>query len=315
MEKEPNTSPNVDETIDKFLDEKEGGEQPGESSPSPEQPEGQPEDGSGPEKTPSTADAGKEKDRGFADHPAWKEREAKLKEAQAKLDEAERQNSQLSRLLDDPSIYRKYLQAQGVTDEASIRRALAERGLKEEAPASQGSIAEVICKKLGWDISRLDAKQREYIEDQISLAKAVAEETMGKSFDERFKKVEGFISNADRRERESAEWRTVQSRAKEEFPELDFNKDLEPAMNKYLDEFDKRSPNVYISPTELYEKATRELLKEKRISAGRQEERDGLKKNARPLRPVSPPTKPEGMTKGKNAKETADAFLDAAGIK
>lgn len=322
---DPNIEPkqSVDDTINKFFDSdaNAGSEQPQDAQPETVEQDVQPEAGGEPAKeTPTDEQPGK--DKGFAQHPAWAEREAKLKEANAKIKDLERSSSVYAKLLDDPSVYKKYLEAQGF-DKETIERSMREKGFTEakpqatpQAPQAQ-DIAESICKKLNWDVSRLNTEQRAYINDQISLIQAVSEEYFGKAINDRLKPMEDYLGQVTVHNKLSSEYDKAKTEAKNEFPDLDWEKDIEPAMKKYLDELDEKDPKktISIDPVTLYEKATRQLLKEKKTSEARQEVRNDLKKNARGLTP-RPSTRPQSNSfKGKSAKETADNFLDSIGVK
>lgn len=311
----------VSDTVDDFFSNRdaEGVEQPQDTAqPENEQVATPTEDGSDPVKTPSTEDT--TKDKGFASHPAWQAREQKLKETEARAKQLEQDSQRYAKLLDDPAIYRKFLESQGFRPE-QIEQAMAEKGFQVEtksqsnSPAAQ-DIAEATCKKLGWDITRLNNEQRAYINDQISLIKAVAEDMFGEKLNERLRPMEGFLQQQQTAQKVAKGYEDAKREAKTEFPDLDWDKDIEPAMAKYLDDLDKRDPKgtIQIDAMTLYEKATRQLLKEKKISEGRQEVRNDLKRNARPLVPRASITGDKN-SKGKSVRETADTFLDSLGMK
>ena len=331
MDNEPKKT--VDQTADEFFNKLDGatdGEQQPESSPATEQSVETSEDGSDPAKTPSTesADSYKGADKGFASHPAWIERENKLKEAQAKLEQS---SGELARLLDDPRIYKKYLESKGYQP-AQVAHEMARRGFKVEDAAEQRgldketkrSIAEAACEKLGWNINALTPEQRAYINDHVALTEQVIEAKLGETLDKRLAPIEGFLRDTQNAERDRVEFEEVKKAAMAEFPE-EFKKDpqywskvIEPAMNAYLDELDKKDPQrrQRIDWQTLYERSTRQILKEKRTAEESQEARDGAKKNARPLVPgASIPTTKKSELKGKTVGETADKFLDSIGFK
>ena len=312
----------VNDTMDAFFESKDGGEvQPQETAqPETEQVVTQEEDGSGPVTTPSTPEAAK--DKGFASHPKWIERENKLKEAEARAKQLEQDSSRYAKLLDDPATYKRFLESQGFRPE-QIAQAMAEKGMTVEAkaptntPAAQ-DIAEATCKKLGWDITRLNSEQRAYINDQISLIKAVAEDMFGPQINERLRPIEGFLEEQRIAFKTQSEFQEAQKLAKEEFPHLDWDKDIIPLMDNHIKELDKKDPQTLIrfnNPSiEIYKEATRSLFRELRVSEGRQEVRNNLKKNARPLVSHAPVLNGE-RTKGKSVRETADSFLDSVGMK
>ena len=329
---EPKETPSVKDTINNFFDNleaKEGEEQPPVSSPENEQPEETPESESDSPKTPSPEDPGSFRgvDKGFANHPVWKEREQKLKDAEAKIKELEGSSSVYARLLDDPHVYKKFLEAQGFSKE-EIESSMADKGFESEPEvvrerdktdeaALSDKIAEEICKEAGWDIRSLDKEKKEYINDQIKLTKAVIDRFMSEKIDSRMKPMEGYLREVEIGKKVSSDYDKAKTEAKKEFPELDWEKDIEPAMTRYLDDLDKRDPkgNIRIDAVTLYEKATRQLLKEKRIKQERQEVRDGLKANAKPLLPRSPVPSNGNSQKGKTVRETAENFLTSIGFK
>ena len=331
---EPKETPSVKDTINNFFDNleaKEGEEQPPVSSPENEQPEETPESESDSPKTlnPENPDSLKGVDKGFANHPVWKEREQKLKDAEAKIKELEGSSSVYARLLDDPHVYKKFLEAQGFSKE-EIESSMADKGFETEPEVTRKAIvdnatesvpsdqiAEEICKKLGWDISSLKQEQKDYINDQIKLTQAVIDRFIGEKIDSRMKPMEGYLREVEIGKKVSSDYDKAKTEAKKEFPELDWEKDIEPAMTRYLDDLDKRDPkgNIRIDAVTLYEKATRQLLKEKRIKQERQEVRDGLKANAKPLLPRSPVPSNGNSQKGKTVRETAENFLTSIGFK
>lgn len=230
-------------------------------------------------------------DKGFASHPAWIERERLYKEAQGKLKEAEQAQQLLNSLLDDPRNYEKYLRSQGFSEQ-DIRVAMASRGFQTESKASMDTqtkrnIAEIACEKLGWNINALTPEQRAYINDHVALTEQVIDQKLADALDKRLKPLEE--NERERQFSRSLEtgFEEAKRLAADEFPQYDWEKEILPAMNAYLEELDKRDPQkrIQITPQDLYEKATRNILKEKQFRDSRQAERNEAKKNARPLAP------------------------------
>ena len=324
-EKEVNTPESLDDTVDKFMDGEQAPPETPEKEASPEksEPEDKPDDGTDPEKTEDPVDDsdGEQDKTQSVPYSRFQEQVKKRQELEAKWAEAEKSSKLFSGLLDDPSIYRKYLERQGFSKD-EISRAMSERGFEEaeqkpsDKPTAQ-NIAEEVCKDLGWDINRLNADQKAYLNDQIALIDKMFSRLVGPILDQRLKPFEGFVANARTQEKVNKDASEAKRQAKEEFPDLDWEKDIEPAMHRYLDELDKRDPKgkVQIDAITLYERATRQILKEKRVQKDRQEDRDKLKDNARPLKPGAPIPVGDKKLKGKTVGETADAFLDAAGYK
>lgn len=332
MSTEPKT---VDGTIDEFLAKRNesNASETTDTATEPAQAETTETDDTGasgnvPAKTsnaPESAEDFTNMPKGFANHPAWMKREAKLKEAEEKLKRFEADNSSYSKLLDDPAVYKKYLMAKGYSEEA-IKTHFREKGIQDEAPKAgnlpaKGELDEAICAKLGWDINRLNADQRVYLKDQVRLTEALLEEKMGafeRKLDERIKPYEDMRLANEQSKKLNSDFRQVAQMAQEEFSAeyakdpAYFKKVIEPAMDKILDDYDaKHLP--YPDAVSLYEKATRQLLRENLSARGRQEVRDEKKLNARPLVPGSNPTNGAGIPKGQSVSETIDKFMAARG--
>lgn len=329
---EPKETQSVGKTADDFLDKhfnaEPGEEQPEGNAPLQNEQETPEQEGESDSlKTPSTERVTEETDdgeapKGFAEHPKWQKIIQQKQEALKELEERRKTEELYSKLLDDPQTYRKFLELQGYSREF-IERKLAESGF-EQAPKPESntptkrSIAEDVCAELGWDINRLDDKQKAYLNDQAAFIQKLTEKMLGKTLETRLKPMEGYLQEVETNKKIASDYDNAKRAAKAEFPELDWEKDIEPAMARYLDDLDKKDPKgaIRIDAETLYEKATRQLLKEKKVSEERQEVRNELKKNSRPLVPgASKPTSKGSPLKGKNPKETADLYLNSIGFK
>ena len=293
------------------------GEQQEESSPQTEQSEPKPEGGSDPLKTQSTA---KETDEGFNSHPKWIEREGKLKEARTNLEARDKELERYSKLLDDPDVYAKWLKNQGYSD-AHIKEMLREKGFEspksEEKPGQAQAIAERACAKLGWDITRLNQDQKAYIQDSVNLTMAIIQESVGPMLDQRLGPMEQVSSEWAQQKQFSSDEMEVQKLAKQEFPDADWESVIKPAISKFLAELDEKDPKrtIKLSYIDIYNGATRPLLRELNESKGRQDVRDANKKNLRPLGTGTATKTGEPVQKGKSAREEAESFLEARGIR
>lgn len=293
------------------------GEQPEESSPQTEQPEIQQEGESDSLKTPSTVE---EKDLGFATHPKWIERENKLKEARELLKAKEAEADRYSKLLDDPEVYAKWLKQQGYSD-AHIQQALADKGYKAPEKVSEAgnqaqAIAERACAKLGWDINRLNPEQKAYINDSVSLTMAIIQEAVGPMIEQRVKPYEEVSNEWHNQKQFNREESEVMKLASEEFPGVEFDT-IKLAIKKFCDDLDVKDPQrtIKYSYEDLYYRATRNLLRELNESKGRQEVRNTNKQNLRSLGTGVSTKVSEPQGKGRNAREEAEAFLEAKGIR
>lgn len=296
-------------------------EQPQESTPETAQPEAQPEGGSDPLKTQSKAET--PEDKGFATHPKWIEREQKLKEARELLKAKETEAERYSKLLDDTEVYAKWLKQQGYSD-AHVKQALADKGFeipqtpndREKVNQAQ-AIAEQACADLGWDINRLNAEQKAYINDSVNLTMKVIEKTIGPMLDKRFGPLEQMSNEMSQQKQFNQDEVEVQKLAKDEFPDAEWESVIKPAISNYLKDLDEKDPKRTIKLTyeDIYYRATRPLLKELNESKGRQEVRNTNKQNLRPLGNAPASKTGEPAQKGRNAREVAESFLDAQGVR
>lgn len=294
-EQEPKDT--FDEKYDAIMNPSSVVEQPGEQLTPTEQPVAVKEAVSDTVKTPSTEQQ-PETDKGFASHPAWQAREAKLKEAREALQAKEQEAQRYAKLLDD---LQKRQQAPVADKQAQAL-----------------SIAEQVCALKKWDINRLDANQRAVVEDQIELALGVYE------IQSKQQKVE-----LDQRlaplEQAQQRWEQEQAMAKAESKWATLSKEdglddkiVQEAINKYCLEMDKTDPQRQLKLTDedLYYRATRPLLREKEQSQVRQEARNTVKANARPLgkTPGTAIKAGPSVTK-KSEDEYLDTLLDKHGVR
>ena len=314
----------LQESAEKLYDEltAKPGEQPQESTPATEQEAPQTVDGSDPAKTPSTPEtSGNKVDKGFADHPAWIERENKYKEAKELLKAKEAEAERYSKLLDDPEVYAKWLKQQGYS-EAHVAQALREKGYqapqKETEKNNQAqAIAQRACAKLGWDITRLNDEQKAYINDSVNLTMAVIEESVRPMLDQRFGPIEEMSQEMQAHKQFNADEIAVKKLASEEFKDVDWEAVIKPAITKYLADLDEKDPKrtIKLSYEDIYYRATRPLLRELNETKGRQEVRNVNKSNARPLGTGVSSKTAEPFGKGRSAREEAEAFLESRNVR
>lgn len=247
----------------------------------------------------------------------------KHKEASELLKAKEAEAQRYSKLLDDPDVYAKWLEQQGYSKQ-HIQQALRDKGFepKPEKVASQETnqavaIAERACKKLGWDINRLNDEQKAYINDSVSLTMAIIEESVRPMIDERVGSIESVSQEWIQQKQFNQEELQVKSLAKEEFPDADFEKVIKPAISKYLAELDEKDPKRTIKLTyeDIYYRATRPLLREINESKGRQEVRNVNKQNLRPIGAGPSSKTGEPSSKGRSAREEAEAFLEQRSVR
>jgi len=319
MEQEPKSNP--EELIEQTLDKLQAGEQPQESSPVTEQVEPQQVDEGDSAKTQSTVEP--TEDKGFASHPKWLEREEKLKEARELLKQRDIEREQYSKLLDDPQVYAKWLKQQGYSD-VQVAEAMRGKGYETnsrenvaEKPNQAQAIAERACNKLGWDINRLSAEQKAYINDSVSLTMAIIQEAVGPMIQQGVAPYEKMYNDFSQEKQFNSEDAQVRKLAGEEFKGVDFDDVIKPAIQKFCDEMDAKDPQrtIKLSYEDIYYRATRPLLRELEASKGRQEVRNTNKANARPLGTGPTSKSGEPAPKGGSHRDQLEAMLDAKGIR
>lgn len=297
----------IDSMVDKAFEA-----QPQESSPESVPTDVKPEAVTDTDKTESTAETSEFDGlpKGFANHPAWQKREQKLKEAAERAKQLESQLGSYTGLLGDPAIYKRHLEMQGYS-ENKIRELMHDKGFQVNDPKQNQDMVELMCQKLGWDSGSLNAEQKSYLKDQISLIQAVSEHIAG----EKVKKYEDRFNEMDTRTQIQRDYEEAKKVAKEEFPELDWDKEIEPAMQKYINDLEAKDPHskTRLDMITLYEKATRQILRERRVLKERQEARNEVKKDLRPLKPGATPATSQPNLKGKNVSETVDKWFQEKG--
>jgi len=284
----------LEQIVDNGLNPPAPAEQQGDKLAPTEQPTEMPSSTGEVQKTQETVQKPEtDKDKGFANHPAWQEREAKLKEAREALAAKEREAQRYAQLLDE---YQKKQQ----------------QGGQKEAAAQ--SVAEKACKKLGWDINRLNEEQRAYIQDHVNLTMAAMEDYVKETLDKRLAPFE----------RSSQEWHAQQAMQKAEarWGELSKEDGLEinvvkAAIENYCLELDKRDPDktIQLSDEDLYLRATRQLLRERETSQSRQEARSAVKANARPLGQAPQAKVADAPSKPQKPIDFLEKQLDSLGIR
>ncbi|HYE75520.1 MAG TPA: hypothetical protein VEF04_19415, partial [Blastocatellia bacterium] len=178
------------------------------------------------------------------------------------------------------------------------------------------SLVKDVCASRGWDINALDANQKAYIKDLIALSDAVFQKRADKFVGSRLKPVESYIQSTEQSKQTDKSLSDARSLA--EKYKIDFDKDLMPLLANVLDDLDKKDPSgtrIKFDVVQWAKDTVLELLNEKANSQARQEVRNDLKKNAKPLTPRSPIPSGERPAKGKSVLQTANAYLDTLGLK
>ena len=321
----------LDNTIDNFLAERNTESAAGEGSPektetleTEEPQERSPEDPKSENPAEETGFEGVPK--GFSTHPAWIERNNKIKQLQADAEKYKQSANFAEELLGDPIVYKRYLERQGIS-QTRIDQLMRERGfeVKESAPKNENfeAFALEVCQEKGWSIQNLNQDQKAYIMDLISMAQTVTKKTIDPILKERLKPFEDYLSNSKNQQKMKTDYDKAKQDAMDEFKE-DFASNpkyweevIEPAMHKYLDTLDQKDPkgDIKIDAVTLYERATRQILRERRSAKESQEARDQKKAFAKPLKPGAEVESHKSSKKGQTVTETIDSFLKDRGVR
>lgn len=284
----------TEELVDKVLG---GGEQQVASSPQTEQPTEVPGSGSDPLKTqqPETDAVETSQKRDPVPYEKFSEVWKQHKETRELLEQARANEKRYAQLLDESRSKQQQAQTQPKEQQAQ-------------------SIAEKACAKLGWNINKLNEEQRAYIQDHVDLTMAAVSDYVGQELDKRLGPME------QARQRWEAE--QAQKAAESKWATLSAEDGLDPkvvqeAINRFCVDLDKTDPErkQQFTDEDLYFRATRQLLRERDNSKIRQEARDVVKPNARPLGKA--PSTPISGEPGKkpSVSEWAEGQLAARGIR
>ncbi len=311
-----------DESMDKVLDNFEK-ETPSDSSSEKET------TGKDTSKEPSGSDQPKpdegkpeeeEVPKEFHKHPAWQRIMKERDEAKAKTEELEGKGSlsvEDRKTLDDAKTITSsregietLMRAQGFKQEAIDKR-LAEAGHDVASPENDVAL---VCKEHGMDEKTLKPAQRTDIEDYCKVARTIFKSEISKVLNSELKPIQEHIGKQS--QKESASTITNQMKAivaKDEVdgkPILDFEKDIEPAINEYLD----KNPEATQEEVFAHFKSINHELTVKRLKTSKsQEGRDKLKENLRQNSGGS--IKIDGLPKKTgNFHEDADNLLDSLNI-
>ncbi len=314
----------LDETQDEVLDNFEQEKTPSGSSPEKETPskESLEEKPSGSDQLkpdevkPDEEDIPKE----FHKHEAWQKILKARNTAQDKVKELEGKGSlspEDKQVLEDAKTItasregiETLMRAQGFKQEAIDKR-LAEAGHDVASPDNDINL---ICKELGMDEKNLKPAQRNDLEDFSKVARIIFKDAISKVLNTELTPIKEHLGNQT--QKESAVTITTQMKsivAKDVVdgkPILDFEKDIEPAMDKYLDEHPKATQEEAFAH---FKTVNHELTVERLKTSKSQEGRDKLKNNLR--QNAGGHLKVDGIPKRTgDFHEDADALLDSLNI-
>lgn len=256
------------------------------------------------------------KDKGYHNEPAWiKQREIidglkKKAEDGALSEEDKAALSEFKEYRSSPEYVRTSMKSQGFTQEA-IDKKLQEMGHDvETAPEDD---VQLVIDKLGINIDGMTPQDKESvkanIEDIVKVADILITDRLGKTLPKELAPIKEHIGSNEQKSNADKVLSTMQEIVKTDGV-LDFEKDIEPLLDKYMDE----NPDAFQSDIFEHFKQINHSLTIDRLKLGKnKDERDELKSKLRQNVPIS--KSPEGLPdKTGNFEKDAEAFLDKINV-
>lgn len=316
-EKDPDVA--LESTMDTFLDQREKDTQE-DSSPQ----ENQQEETDETDESTSDPDTAKKEDESkeddipdeFHEHEAWKRMKSQRDEAVAKAGELENKDTlstedrellESARLVaSSPDFIKSKMKREGFTDEA-INAKLTELG---HTVVEEGDTLDLVAKRMNIDLSSLDENQKTAVNDIANIAKVIAEDMIAKKIPELIKPIEEGVSSITQKDSATKLTQEIQTTVKDEGI-LDYKKEVEPALHKWLDENPKANQEDYKQAfTDINHKLVTQRIKVGKKQQDRDEKKSDLRSN------VSGGTgaKVSVPDKTGNFDNDADSLLDSLGL-
>jgi len=247
------------------------------------------------------------KEKGYHNDPAWQKREELIKrlkeegEAKVAMSEADRT------ALDDFKVYRNsadYIQntmeSKGYTQEA-IDAKLKESGFDVETKPQDD--LQLVLDKTGSDRTAMTKGELDQVNDMIRIANILIEDRLGKGLSKELAPMKEHMQSNEQKAAGESLWKFMESTVKDE-DILDFKKDIEPLIGKFLDENpDALQDDIRAHFNSIYHPMTIERLK----TGKRQEVRDEKKSSIRQNTPAGGGNKLPNKTG--NFEDDSEAFF------
>jgi hypothetical protein len=290
---DPNTEQTVDQMIDEAVDNYVDGkpqETPppsSEESKPPVEESQEPKDAgddqpkkSEPEEE-EKKDAEEEKPEDIAFREKWNKAKDKLEAKHKKqMDELKGQlppkekMDEFMKVISSPSYIRESMRAQGYTQDA-IDKTLREKG--HEVPARVSNDMELVARSWGMTVEQLTQEDKQQIPVYAKMIDALIQDRLGKTLPDQLKSIQEDVANFKQERSASKFYDTMRSEVEKEGV-LDFEKDIDSEVDKWLDE----NPNASQQEAYQYFKDLKHLLTLERLQGKkRKTERD---KKKEPLR-------------------------------
>jgi len=256
------------------------------------------------------------KQKGYHNDPAWQKQREKIErlkqEAKANFlsDEDRKALEEFKNFRSSAEYIQTFMRAQGFTQEA-IDKKLKEAGF--DVKSTPQDDIQMVISKLGINIDDMNEEDRVRIRNNISdvvrIAEILINDRLGKILPKELEPLQGHLQTIEQSENATKLANLIKKTVNDEGV-LDYGKDIEPALYKFLDENpDATQQDVFEHFKSIYHTMTVERLK----VGKRKEERDDKKTSLRQNIPISgsPPGVPK---KTGNFDKDADAFLETINI-
>lgn len=257
------------------------------------------------------------KQKGYHTDPAWqKQRELIDKLKQEKEGKASGLSEEDKAALDEFKKYRssaEYIQTsmktQGYTQEA-IDKKLKESGI--DVASNPQDDVQLVVSKLGLKLDGLPENEKRgilaNIEDVIRVADVLISDRLGKVLPKELGPIQEHVSSITKSENASKSLNQMKETVKADGV-LDFEKDIEPELNKFMDE----NPDATQQDVSEHFKVINHRLSVERLKIGKKkEDRDDKKSQIRQNTPFSR-SNPNAKKTG-NFENDADAFLETMNV-
>jgi len=307
----------IDQKVDAFFDGKEGTE-PEESSPSKsEQSEDtEPKDDVGDDQPKKSDSEGEEKEDGdkeadprdLAFRKGYNEAKSKLSKELEELKKSippKEQLEQFTKTINSPEYIRASMKAQGYTDEA-INSRLTDAGHKV-LPKTEDDF-QFVLKSMGIDPEKLDENGKNYVNtyiaDVVKVAGTLVDHKLKSILPDTIKPIQERLDKADAEKSGHEITKQMKSIVKDEGI-LDFEKDVEPELHKFMDSNETASQKEIMDH---FQSLTRRLNIERLKLGKKKVDREETKKGLRGSKETN--NVDTTKTPQRGDKESEDEYLD-----
>lgn len=260
------------------------------------------------------------KEKGYHKDPAWiRQRELidKLKNEQksALSDEDRELLNSVKQIATTPEGIRFFMKQEGYSDEAIDKRL---RELGHPVTEKPGDDIELVIKELNIDPRTINEETRATITDISKIARAIFKNEMQRSLPNEINPLKETLGKITAKE-QAAEFTSTMEKMIKDDGILDFVKDIEPELNKFLDE-NENKPNFKAEDLFNHFKELRFKLTMERLKTGKRKEvRDEKRTTLRSTKESAPHELGKLPKIGGNnpleVSKSMDDFLEKAGYR